>query len=107
LVGGGSGWGTILPTLALFAAAPLLAAVATSGLSYARDWAWGAAMLLGWLLLALFVAPHVREIHDPGTVSVSGLPRGLVFVAAGLALLAVVAGLAATRSRGDQRLPNS
>jgi len=107
LVGGGNGWGTIVPTLILFIAAPLLAAAATSGLSYAHDWAWGALMLLGWLVLAVFVAPHVREIHDPGTVSVSGLPHGLLLIAAALAAVAVMAGLAVTRSVGDQGLPKS
>jgi hypothetical protein len=107
LVGGGTGWGTIVPTLILFIAAPLLAAAATSGLSYAHDWAWGALMLLGWLVLAVFIAPHVREIHDPGTVSVSGLPHGLLLIAAGLAAVALTAGLAVTRGSGDQGLPKS
>lgn len=107
LMGGGTGWATVLPTITFFIAAPLLAAAATSGLNYSRDWGWGVAMLFGWLLLAGVIAPHVREIHDPGTVAVAGLPHRLLAVAAGLAVLATVAGTLATRRKGDQPLPSS
>jgi hypothetical protein len=107
LMGGGTGWGTILPTLILFAAAPLLAAAATSGLDFARDRLWGALCLAGWLVLALLVAPHVREIHEPGTVSVSGLPHGLIATATLLSVIAVVASSIWTRRSSYQPAPNS
>ena len=107
VMGAGNGWGTIIPSLIFFVLAPVLAAFATSGLRYSRDWAWAGGFLAGWLLLALVVAPHVREIHDPGTVSVSGLPHGLVVTATVLAVLAVVAGSIVTRRATDQPRPNS
>ena len=105
--GGGTGWGTIIPSLLFFLLAPVLAALATSGLRFSRDWQWAAGLLAGWLVLAVGVAPHVREIHDPGTVSVQGLPHGLVAVAVLFSLLAVAAGSIATRRAADQPLPNS
>ena len=107
LMGGGTGWGTILPTLILFAAAPLLAAAATSGLDFARDRLWGFVCLAGWLVLAALVAPHVREVHDPGTVSVSGLPHGLIATAALLSLIALGVASIATRRSSNQPAPNS
>ena len=104
MMGAGTGWSTILPVLGFFAGAVILATMATAGLDFARDRWVGAGVLAGWVVVAAFVAPRVREIRDPVTVAVQGLPKTLILGPAALALLALAAAnvwphIAASRQR--------
>jgi hypothetical protein len=69
-LGGGRGWGAVVPTLALFAGAAVLAAYASSRLALTpRSLAAGAAAVLAWAAFALF-APRGLGLDHQGLLDI-------------------------------------
>jgi len=108
-LGLGDGWLTIIPLLAIFAAAIWLGARATGVLAVEADTRLALWSLGLWALLALGISRAIGErIYfggDPGAINRGGLPISVV----GLALLAAGAALVlarrAERLSADRRQP--
>ncbi|MCX6370105.1 MAG: hypothetical protein NTZ58_02490 [Solirubrobacterales bacterium] len=105
----GDGWPTIIPVLALFAAAIWLGARATGALAVRADtrralWALGA-----WALLALALSRLLGERaaygNNPDASNHGGLPASVVVIALAVALVGLLLARRAERLSADRGQP--
>jgi len=102
----GNGWLTIVPVLAVYAAAIWLGARATGTLKFRADAKLALIALTLWVLLAGVLSRLLGERHSyaglPDVANHNGLPKSSVIAAAGVALGGLLLALWAERRSGKR-----
>jgi len=105
----GDGWPTIIPVLALFAAAIWLGARATGALAVRADTRLALCALSAWALLALALSRLLGEReaygNNPDASNHGGLPVSVVVIALAVALIGLLLARRAERLSADRGQP--